>query len=107
MGGRKDLPLDVKSCLPPPTHSALTVSSVVEINTGLICGCMPVLKPFLRHVFVKAQRDQSQQRLSTRPGSIWIGKYSDDQSRRNYRDFIELERGKGSNGKTSIHEIVD
>lgn len=72
----------------------------IEISTGLICGCMPILKPFFRHVFLsqppRINNRQSQQRLvmETRVSSVWMGKFPDDRSRCNYREFIEMDDGK-------------
>ncbi|KAL9075663.1 MAG: hypothetical protein Q9161_001415 [Pseudevernia consocians] len=110
MAGRKDLSFNV---FPPPNpyirpqNFDTDPNSVVEINTGLICGCMPVLKPFFRHILSKPQPDQSQQRFHTRASSIWMGKNPDDQTRFNYRNFIELERGKNTGGKTCVYEIFN
>lgn len=111
---RKDLPPNVR--IPPssPPHPnpdlpALTLSllylySAVEINTGLICGCMPVLKPFFRHLLYKTPPDRSPRLSDARFGAVWMGKWPDDQTRGNYRNWIELEHGSDKN---LVHVIVD
>lgn len=77
--------------------------TVVEINTGLICGCMPVMKPFFRHIVSTPLPNQPQQPFYVRSGSIWMGKYPDDLTRCNYRNFIELESGKSNSDRNSVH----
>ncbi|MCJ1458275.1 hypothetical protein MMC28_008646 [Mycoblastus sanguinarius] len=66
--------------------------TVVEINTGLICSCTPLLRPFVRYILSKPLSNWSQQRSDTRSSSIWMGKHPDDQTQSNYRNYIELER---------------
>ena len=86
-------------------HDALRYFSVVEINTGLICGCTPVLKPFFRHVLSKRTTRRSRQLEDSQASSIWMGKYPDDESHANYRNFIELERGKTAGQAVGVREI--
>lgn len=115
---RKDLSphVTIPPSFPSLTHPfqrVLTLHhSVVEINTGLICGCMPVLKPFFRHILRKPQQSnqsqtQSQRHFDSRSGSIWMGQYPDSQSRYNYRNFIELGEGKSGSDHASVHEVID
>lgn len=78
--------------------------TAVEINTGLICGCMPVLKPFFRHILYKTPPDRSPRLSDARFGAVWMGKWPDDQTRGNYRNWIELEHGSD---KKLVHVIVD
>lgn len=97
MAGREDLSPNVRSLLSLPRILSLIHYSVVEINTGLICGCTPVLKAFFRHILSKKLSDQpQQQQICVRPGSIWMGKHPDDRTRCNYREFIELEGGNST-----------
>ncbi len=92
---RKDLLIQVRSLLFFPEAEALILRSVVEINTGLICGCTPVLKPFFARIFPKTSKNHSH---NTQASLIWMGKDPDDQSQSNYRNFIELERGRNGSG---------
>lgn len=103
MDGRKDISLNVRSPHSFPHVTTLILYSVVEINTGLICGCMPVMKPFFRHIVSTPLPNQPQQPFYVRSGSIWMGKYPDDLTRCNYRNFIELESGKSNSDRNSVH----
>ena len=33
--------------------------SIIEVNSGLICACVPILKPFFRQIVPKSVTDQS------------------------------------------------
>lgn len=87
----------MKSILIPP--------SVVEINTGLICGCTPILKPFFRHVLSRRPKNPPQRMHFTKTGSVWVGKDPEDETRWNYRCIVELERGHRSVGRPVVHEL--
>lgn len=107
MGGRKDLSLNVRFLLSFSRLSRLIRYSVVEINTGLICGCMPVMKPFFKRIVSKPRPHQTQQPFYVRSNSIWMGKCPDDLTRCNYRNFIELEGGKSNSDGSSVHAITE
>lgn len=88
----------------------MPLPSVVEVNTGLICGCMPVMKPFFRHVFSKTPPRGPQRYYASRTasgGSIWMGKVADDRARSNYRDFIELEHDGSFSDRVVVHGLKE
>ena len=105
MVGCKDIPLDVRPPLYLFSRRILTFNSVVEINTGLICSCTPVLKPFFKRVFAKTRPDPYEKPADSLASSIWMGKNPDDQSHGNYRNIIELERGKSISHEDFVHEV--
>ena len=85
----------------------LIACSVVEINTGLICGCTPAMKPFLRYLLSKSPLKPPQQHSDTESSTIWMGKHPDDQSHSNYRNYIELECSKYSSEGVTVQVVMD
>ena len=70
--------------------------SIIEINTGLICACVPVLKPFFSQFIPKAVTDRMwpfrERRLS------WFGDLLNDEGKHTHRSHIDLEHGNGEHG---------
>ena len=68
--------------------------SVIEVNTGLICACVPVLKPFLKNVVFQPLIKSSWSWSRTKTGKDGRT-YSDDRtSRASDTALTDLEHGK-------------
>ena len=78
--------------------------SIIEVNTGLICACVPVLKPLFGHVVLKSLTDRSwsfgMRKISRSGGAL---KGDEEYSHRRY---IELEQGRTWNQGTSTSTHV-
>ncbi|KAF6235788.1 hypothetical protein HO173_005983 [Letharia columbiana] len=78
--------------------------SIIEVNTGLICACVPVLKPFFKHVVPKSVTDRS--------WSFGWGKVSptgdalEDERKYSDRLWDDLERGKAGSLGTSASSSI-
>ena len=62
MAGGRDFPLEVSSHRLSSilqVTNLVCLASVIEVNTGLILTCLPVLKPFFRKVVIKTLTDNS------------------------------------------------
>ena len=66
--------------------------SIIEINTGLICACVPVLKPFFREIVLKAVMVRSW--AFGKRKSKWFGYMLRDEGAHTHRSYVELEHGK-------------
>ena len=79
--------------------------STIEINTGLICACLPVLKPFFSQIIPKAVTDRMwpyrERRLS------WFGDLRKDEGKQTHRSHMDLEHRKGTSEKVSIRSLTD
>ena len=78
--------------------------SIIEVHTGLICACVPVLKPLFRHV-LPTRRDAKGERrwpfLGKRRKMMGLsGETLNDEDRRHsHGAYIELEHGKGKKSR--------
>lgn len=66
--------------------------SIIEINTGLICACVPVLKPFCRELVLKTIMVRSWPVGKRR--SKWTGDMLRNEGEHTHRPYLELENGK-------------
>ena len=81
----------------------LISTSIIEVNTGLICSCLPVLKPFFRRAVSKTLSDRS---WSFNKGKVsWTGDTlqgdGDGEEEKNAFDqkaYLEVESGTSSLG---------
>ena len=78
--------------------------SIIEINTGLVCACVPVLKPFFRQIVPKAVTDRSWP-FGKRKFS-WTGDVLKDEGKHTYRSYLELEDGKGRSEDSSTRSLT-
>lgn len=79
--------------------------SIIEVNTGLICACVPVLKPFFRHLVPKRVIDRSWpfgKRKVSRSGDTLNGRRM-----HSHQSYIELEHGRGKSQDTSTSSPTD
>ena len=77
--------------------------SIIEVNTGLICACVPVLKPLFRHVVPKGGGAKERRRwpFGRKGKGGWSGETLNEGRRRSHQLYIELEHGKGKSGNSS------
>lgn len=78
--------------------------SIIEVNTGLICACVPVLKPLFRHVVPKSLVDASWS-FGKRKVS-WSGATLKDDRPHKRRSYIELEHRKAVSQGTMTSEHI-
>ena len=76
--------------------------SIIEVNTGLICTCVPVLKPFFRQI--KA--------ITDRPwpfGKLKFKRTKDvlkDEGEHTHRSYIEMEQGNRRSADSSTGSLT-
>lgn len=74
--------------------------SVIEVNTGLMCGCIPVLKPFFLWVIPKDLTEKSWS--FGRSKNSWNSETLRGDIHSNHDSYIELERGKERSHNASV-----
>ena len=78
--------------------------SIIEVNTGLICACVPVLKPFFRLIVPKAVTDRSWP--FGRRKFIWTEDVLKDEGKHTHQSHLELEHGKGRSEGSSTRSLT-
>ena len=78
--------------------------SIIEVNTGLICACVPVLKPFFRQIVPKAATDRSWP-FGKRKFS-WTGEVLKDEGKHTHRSQIEMDHEKGRSEDSSTRSLT-
>ena len=75
--------------------------SILEVNTGLICGCVPVLNSFFNQVLPKNWLDKTLSQFKTKSGKSW-GTDDTGNNKVSQKVFVELERGESDSGKNLV-----
>lgn len=75
--------------------------SILEVNTGLICGCVPVLNSFFKRVLPKNWLDRTLSHFKTKSSRSW-GTDGTENNKVSQKAFVELERGESDSGKNLV-----